>query len=245
MDYEWSFGFLGEYFWHSGVIETDGYGNEYQGRGGPGLLLQGLWGTLRISFFSICLGIVWGVALGLILTLREPVSAFTARLVVDLFRNTPVLVQLYVAYFVVGTAFGIEAEAAGILTLGLFCGAYIAELTRVQLEVFDKGQLDAARSLGFSLWQTASHVVIPQVVRRMLPALVNQLVSLVKDSSLVSVISLMELTKAGLNIVSLTFRSFETWFVIAAMYFVINQALSTFGRKLERRLAKGEEVTHG
>lgn len=227
MDYEWSFAFLWDYLWNAENNE-------------PGLLLQGLWGTLRISLISIVTGTVWGVILGLILYAREPVSLFAARVCVDLFRNTPVLVQLYVAYFVVGTAFDIGAETAGVLTLSLFCGAYIAEMTRGQLDTFEKGQLDAARSLGLTPWQIAAHIIAPQATRRMLPPLVGQFVSLVKDSSLVSVISLTELTKAGLNIVAVSFKSFETWFVVAALYLAVNQCLSSLGRLLEERLSRGE-----
>jgi polar amino acid transport system permease protein len=238
MDYQWSFGFLQEYFWIPGQEGTSDMGR-------PGLLLQGLWGTLWISFCAILIGLIFGIGLGVVMTKREPVSYWAGRFLVDVLRNTPVLVQLYVAYFVVGTAFDLTATTAGVWTLGLFCGAYIAELTRVQIEVFEKGQLDAARSLGLSDIQVALHIMTPQIGRRMLPALVGQLVSLVKDSSLVSVISLMELTKAGLNVVSLSFRSFETWFVIAAMYFFINQNLSSFGRHLERKLARAEGHEYG
>lgn len=234
MDYDWHFAFLQDYIWTRSP----------EGSLVPGLLLQGFWGTLRISFLAIAIGLACGVFLGIVMTLGEPVSLAASRFFVDVFRNTPVLVQLYVAYFVIGTAFDIGAETAGVLTLGLFCGAYIAEILRVQIEVFEKGQLDAARSLGLSALQTALCIVAPQVARRMLPALVGQLVSLVKDSSLVSVISLMELTKAGLNIVSVSFRSFETWFVIAAFYFVINQILSALGRSLERKLARAEGHLH-
>jgi polar amino acid transport system permease protein len=228
MDYDWSFGFLWQYVWNA---ETNK----------PGLLLHGLWGTLRIALVAILIGTLWGVALGLILFAREPVSLFAGRLCVDLFRNTPVLVQLYVAYFVIGTAFDISAETAGVLTLSLFCGAYIAEMTRGQLDSFEKGQLDAARSLGLTPMQIGVHIVAPQAARRMLPALVGQFVSLVKDSSLVSVISLTELTKAGLNIVAVSFKSFETWFLIAALYLLINQCLSSAGRLLEEHLSKGQQ----
>lgn len=228
MDYEWDFAFLWAYIWD-------------QENQAPGLVLHGLWGTLRISLLSITCGTVWGLFLGLLLHLREPVSAAAAEFCVDLFRNTPVLVQLYVAYFVVGTAFEIDAEPAGILTLSLFCGAYIAEITRGQLDVFDKGQIDAARSLGFSPLQMTVHIIAPQAIRRMLPPIVGQFVSLVKDSSLVSVISLTELTKVGMSIVAVSFKSFETWFFIAALYFLINQCLSTLGKRLERRLSRGEQ----
>lgn len=233
MDYEWSYAYLADYFWQPSE-------NPAIPGGRPGLLLEGLWGTIRISSISIFLGSIWGTLLGLVLYLREPVSARAARLVVNIFRNTPLLVQLYVAYFVIGTAFSIEAEPAGILTLSLFCGAYIAEITRGQLDTFEKGQLEAAASLGLSPVQTAIHIVLPQISRRMMPPLVGQFVSLVKDSSLVSVISIMELTKAGLNIVSVSFKSFETWFVIAALYFVLNQLVASLGAWLEHHLSRSE-----
>ena len=233
MDYEWNYAFLADYFWQPAEE-----GSTAGGR--PGLLLEGLWGTIRISAVSIFFGTIWGIFLGLVLYYREPVSAAAAKLIVNIFRNTPLLVQLYVAYFVVGTAFSLEAEPAGILTLSLFCGAYIAEITRGQLETFEKGQLEAAASLGLSPVQTAVHIVLPQASRRMMPPLIGQFVSLVKDSSLVSVISIMELTKAGLNIVSVSFKSFETWFVIAALYFVLNQLVASLGARLEHHLSRSE-----
>ena len=224
LDYEWDFSVLGPFIWQT---ETQS----------PGLLLQGLWGTLWISFLSIVFGSILGVAVGTLLLLREPVSRTAAVVYVDVFRNTPVLVQLYVMYFVVGTAFDLSPEKAGVLTLSLFCSAYVAEIYRGTLANFDKGQLDAARSMGLKPWDVGVQVVAPQALRRMLPPLVGQFVSLVKDSSLVSVISIMELTKAALNVVSVSFRSFETWFFIAFLYLCLNLVLSTFGRYLENRLS--------
>lgn len=226
LDYEWDFAFLRDYVWDS--VE-----------GKPGLLLQGLWLTLKVSLLSIIWGSLIGVLVGSFMIGREPVLKWFAVVFVDVFRNTPVLVQLYVMYFIVGTALEMEPETAGILTLSLFCAAYVAEIFRGAVLEFEKGQIDAAKSMGLSPWQVAWHVGAPQVLRRMLPPLVGQFVSLVKDSSLVSVISVAELTKSALNIVSVSFKSFETWFVVAILYCVVNTILSTYGRYLERRLRVG------
>lgn len=205
--------------------------------GSPGLILKGIWGTLYISAIAIVAGSLIGTVLGLVLVGKEPVSKAAAIAYVDIFRNTPVLVQLYIAYFVVGSAFALSAEQAGILTLSLFCGAYVSDIVRGTLVNFEKGQIDAAKSLGMTPAQVAWHVVLPQALRRMLPPLVGQFVTLVKDSSLVSVLGIVELTKAALNVVSVTFRGFETWFVIAAIYLVINLVVSSLGRYLEHRLS--------
>lgn len=225
LDYDWDFSVLRPFLWQ----------DEAQA---PGLLLQGLWGTLWISLASILCASVVGTFVGLALLAPEPITRCAAHLYVDVFRNTPLLVQLYVMYFVIGTAFEMSPEQAGVLTLSLFCGAYIADILRGTLAQFDRGQLDAARAMGLSSVQVARLVVAPQALRRMLPPLVGQFVSLVKDSSLVSVISILELTKAALNVVSVSFRSFETWFFIAVLYFAVNFVVSTFGRALEARLSR-------
>lgn len=226
LDYEWDFAFLKDYIWDP-VNQS------------PGLLLQGLWITLKVSFLSIVWGTLLGLLLGGLMMGREPVSRWFALIFVDVFRNTPVLVQLYVMYFIVGTAIEMTPETAGIVTLSLFCASYVAEIFRGAVLEFEKGQIDAAKAMGLASWQIACHIAAPQVLRRMLPALVGQFVSLVKDSSLVSVISVADITKSALNIVAVSFKSFETWFVVAILYCIVNTALSSYGRYLERRLRVG------
>lgn len=224
LDYDWDFSVLWPYIWQE---ETQK----------PGLFLEGLGNTILISFASIVIGSVLGVFIGWLLLAKEKVSWTAAVIYVDVFRNTPVLVQLYVAYFVVGTAFDLSAEQAGIFTLGLFCSSYVAEIFRGTIANFDRGQIDAARSIGLTPLQVSRHVIAPQALRRMLPPLVGQFVTLVKDSSLVSVIGILDLTKSALNVVSVSFRSFETWFAVAVFYLIVNTVLSTFGRYLEHRLS--------
>ncbi len=226
LDYDWDFRFLQSYIWEP---ETNR----------PGLILQGLWVTFYVSALSIVFGSLLGLLVGLLMIGSEPVARRSAVLFVDIFRNTPVLVQLYVMYFIVGTAFNLSPEVAGVLTLSLFCSAYVADIFRANVVEFEKGQLDAAKAMGLNRLQIAFSIMAPQILRRMLPALVGQFVSLVKDSSLVSVVSVNDLTKSAMNIVSVSFRSFETWFVIAVIYCVLNYTLSSYGRYLEKRLRVG------
>jgi polar amino acid transport system permease protein len=224
LDYDWNFKVLLPYFWDSKQKAL-------------GLLFQGLLGTLKISLLSIAIGSALGVILGLLFFSRERVARTAVLIYVDIFRNTPVLVQLYVCYFVIGAAFPISAEQSGVLTLSLFCSAYVADLVRGSLVNFDRGQWEAAKSLGLTPLQIARFVVGPQTLRRLMPPLVGLFVSLVKDSSLVSVLGILDLTKAALNVVAVSFRSFETWALIALFYLVINVILSSFGRYLESRLS--------
>ncbi|MBM3381909.1 MAG: amino acid ABC transporter permease [Betaproteobacteria bacterium] len=224
LEYDWDFASLSEYIW----LKEEQL---------PGLLITGLWGTLWVSALSICLGSVIGLCGGLILHSGNAFARSTIQVFVEIFRNTPVLVQLYVMYFVVASAFHMSAEQAGVATLSLFCGAYISELVRGTLLNLERGPQDAALSLGLTRWQTARHVVAPLALRRLMPSLVGQYVSLVKDSSLVSVISIVELTKSASNMVAISFKSFEVWFLVAVVYFMLNFMLSRIGQRIERRMS--------
>jgi polar amino acid transport system permease protein len=223
LDYDWDFwGVLG-FFW------TDGE---------PGILFQGLWCTIWISLVSIIFGSILGFFMGLALNSRDFVLRKSAVCFVEIFRNTPVLVQLYVLYFVVGTAFSWSPEVSGIVCLSLFCSAYLAEILRSAIIHLEKGQIEASKSLGLSSLMIMRFVAGPQILRRVLPSWIGQYVSLVKDSSLVSVISIMELTKAASSVVAASFRSFETWFVVALVYFILNFCISKLGRLLENYLSR-------
>jgi polar amino acid transport system permease protein len=226
LDYEWNFLVLEPYIW---MPQENG--------GGPGLFLQGLWITVKMSFQAIIFGSLLGCILGFILTKKEKISKYTAVVYVDIFRNTPVLVQLYVAYFIVGTAFNLSAMVAGVMTMSLFCAAYVAEIFRGTIVNFEKGQIDAAKALGLSPYKIVTKIIAPQALRTMLPPLIGQFVSLIKDSSLLSVIAIPELTKEAQNAVTVTFRSFETWFFIAFLYLVVNTLVSSLGRYLEKHLS--------
>lgn len=226
LDYSWDFTHLAPYIW---LPSSEG--------GGPGLFLKGLWITIKMSFEAIIIGTILGIIFGILLTTKERIAKFAALFYVDVFRNTPVLVQLYVAYFIVGSAFNLSGAVAGVLTMSLFCSAYVAEIFRGTIANFEKGQIDAAKALGLSPLQIARKVIAPQALRNMLPPLIGQFVSLIKDSSLLSVVAIPELTKEAQNAVTVTFRSFEIWFFIALLYFVVNTLVSSLGRYLEKKLS--------
>ena len=201
-----------------------------------GPLLQGLLVTLRISALSLLCMLILGLTTAL---LRLSVS-FTGRALawgyLELIRNTPLLIQIFFIYFVVAPVLDIGAFAAAVLALSLFEGAYAAEILRAGIVSIHRGQWEAAHSLGLGTFDTYRSVILPQAIRRVLPPLAGQAISLVKDSSLVSTIAVYDLTMQGQKIVSETFLVFEIWFTVAAIYLVMTLALSLAVRFLERRM---------
>ena len=201
-----------------------------------GPLLQGLLVTLQISALSLLCMLILGLTTAL---LRLSVS-FTARALawgyLELIRNTPLLIQIFFIYFVVAPVLDIDAFAAAVLALSLFEGAYAAEILRAGIVSIHSGQWEAAHSLGLGTFDTYRSVVLPQAIRRVLPPLAGQAISLVKDSSLVSTIAVYDLTMQGQKIVSETFLVFEIWFTVAAIYLVMTLTLSLAVRVLEYRM---------
>jgi polar amino acid transport system permease protein len=201
-----------------------------------GPLLQGLLVTLRISVLSLlCM-----LALGLTTALLRLSASFTARALarvyLEIIRNTPLLIQIFFVYFVMAPVLDIGAFASAVLALSLFEGAYAAEILRAGIVSIHQGQWEAAHSLGLGAFDTYRSVILPQAVRRVLPPLAGQAISLIKDSSLVSTIAIYDLTMEGQKIVSETFLAFEIWFTVAAIYLVMTIGLSLAVRVLERRM---------
>ena len=145
----------------------------------------------------------------------------------ELIRNTPLLVQLFFIYFVLAPVLGIGRFTAGVLALSLFEGAYGSEIFRAGIVSIDKGQWEACHSLGLSAVHTYRYIILPQAIKRILPPLTNQAVSLIKDSALVSTIAIYDLTMQAQVIISETFLTFEVWFTVAAIYLVLTVMLST------------------
>jgi len=201
-----------------------------------GPLLQGLLVTLRVSALSLLGMLVLGLTTAL---LRLSVS-FTGRAVawgyLELIRNTPLLIQIFFVYFVMAPILDIGAFAAAVLALSLFEGAYAAEILRAGIVSIHRGQWEAAQSLGIGTLDTYRYVILPQALRRVLPPLAGQAISLIKDSSLVSTIAIYDLTMQGQKIVSETFLVFEIWFTVAAIYLVMTLTLSLAVRVLECRM---------
>ena len=206
----------------------------------PGPLLVGLWMTLKISALALVFALALGLVAGLGRVSRNPAVFNLATTYVELIRGTPLLVQIFIFYFFIGTVLQLSAFAAGVAALAVFTGAYVAEIVRAGIEAVPRGQGEAARSLGMSAWQSMRHVILPQALRRTLPPLAGQFINLIKDSSLVSVIAITDLSKAGREVVSSTFSAFEVWFTVAALYLVLTGSLSLLVRRLEKRLAASD-----
>jgi len=203
----------------------------------PGPLLGGLQVTLWISAVSLIISCVLGLITALLRLSRSFTARWIARLYLELIRNTPLLVQLFFIYFVVAPVLDIGRIPAAIMALSLFEGAYASEIFRAGILSIEKGQWEAAESIGLNRGLTYRLVILPQAIKRMLPPLTSQAVSLVKDSALVSTIAIYDLTMKAQEIISETYLVFELWFVVAAIYLIITATLSIFIALMEKRLA--------
>jgi polar amino acid transport system permease protein len=206
----------------------------------PGPLLVGLYVTLKISVISIFFAIIIGIIAGIFRISNNPVLKKLTITYIELIRGTPLLVQIFIFYFFIGTVLNLDRFTAGVAALSIFAGAYIAEIVRAGIQSIPKGQMEAARSLGMNYYQAMRYIVLPQALKRTLPPMAGQFISLIKDSSLVSVISITDLTKAGREVVTSTFSPFEVWFTVALLYLVLTSGLSFVVQLLERRLAESD-----
>jgi His/Glu/Gln/Arg/opine family amino acid ABC transporter permease subunit len=200
-------------------------------------LVRGAVYTVQVSVLAIVFGLVLGWMLGLaavsgVRWLRAITWAY-----VQFIRGTPLLVQIFLIYFGL-PALGINIPAywSGVIALGLNSAGFQAEIVRAGIESIDRGQTEAARSIGMSGFQTLLFILVPQTVRRVIPPLTNELITLTKSSSLLSVISVYELTRAGQAIISVHFVPFEIYGLLALYYYVIITALAWLSRQIERRL---------
>lgn len=220
------------------IADNDDIGAERHWKIGP--LTQGLWVTIWISFVSGFVGLVIGLITGLCRLSPNPTLRGLAVLYIELIRGTPLLVQIFIFYFFIGTVLNLDRIVAGVGALALFVGAYIAEIIRAGIQSIAKGQTEAARSLGMSSTETMIYIVLPQAFKRVLPPLAGQFISLIKDSSLVSVIAITDLTKSGREIITSSFATFEIWFTVALLYLVVTSLLSQLLFWLERRFARSD-----
>ena len=206
----------------------------------PGPFVMGIWITIKISIISMIIAFIIGLIIAIMRLSGIPAFDYIGSIYVTVIRGTPLLVQLFIFYFIVATIFNLPRFWAGVMSLSIFYGAYIAEILRGAIQSIDKGQHEAAKSLGFTSFQRMQLIILPQALRKALPALVGELISLIKDSSLVSIISITDLTKVGREIVANTFSPFETWLTVAALYLMLTSILSFIGHRLEKKMkAKG------
>jgi len=201
-----------------------------------GLLLDGLIITLKISSLGLVLSMVIGLLSALARLSPFPMLRLVSWLYVEIILNTPLLIQFFVIYFVVAPVLNMSAFLSAVIALSLFEGAYSSEIIRSGIVNIPRGQVEAAQSLGLSATATYIKVIIPQMLRQTLPMLAGQGVSLIKDSALVSTISIYDLTMQGQKIVSETFLTFEIWFAVALCYLLITASLSFLIRRFENKM---------
>ncbi len=256
LQYEWQWGAIPQF-----LVRFDGEA----GRWIPNVLLQGLLTTIRLSVWGTLLATLIGMVMGMFRTSPVLFRRMTARTYVELTRNLPPLVLVFIFYYFVSTqvlpALGIDslitnasdrvrtlstvlfappqllsAFLAGLFALAVFEGAYITEIVRAGIESIDRGQWEAASALGFTRGQSLRHVILPRAIRRILPPLAGQFISTIKDSAIVSVISIQELTFQGLELMASTRLTFEIWITITVLYLMLTLTCAFAAGVLEKRL---------
>jgi polar amino acid transport system permease protein len=210
-----------------------------------GILTQGLWLTMKVSIISIVFGILIGLFTGIARISSNPALKWSAVTYIEFIRGSPLLVQIFIWYFVLGTLINnilakngiaqIPPLWFGVAALACFAGAYVAEMVRAGIQSIHFGQIEAAKSLGMTYVQSMRYIILPQALRRILPPLAGQFISLIKDSSLLGIIAIRELTKATREVITTSLQPFELWFVCAILYLVLTFSLSMFLQFLERR----------
>lgn len=226
------------------------------------LLLQGLLTTIRLSFWSLLLALPFGLIAGLLRTSLHLFNRLLGGTYVLLLRNLPPLVLIFIFYFFISDQIlplfnlgetisaapewlqhvlelslapvdQLEAFLAAVMTLALFEGAYIGEIVRAGINQIESGQWEAARALGMRRWQLLHHIILPQAFQRMIPPLAGQAISTIKDSAIVSVISIQELTFQGMELMAATYLTFEVWITVTLLYFLLTYSCSWLAGRLE------------
>ena len=256
--YKWNWGAIPQYFLRYDAESENWVTN---------ILLQGFFTTIRLSIWATIFATLIGAAMGLFRVSRSLFRRLIGGTYVGLIRNLPPLIIIFIFYFFIGDQIlpllGVEdfirnssegtqavfavffappslftAFLSALITLSLFEGAYITEIVRAGIQSIEKGQWEAAAALGFSRWQQMRYVVLPQAVQRILPPLAGQFISTIKDSAIVSVISIQELTFQAMELMASTYLTFEIWITIAIMYLMLTLSCSLAVERLEIYMRK-------
>lgn len=222
LGYNWQWSRVPRY-----LVTADGY---------PGPLLLGLWVTLQITAISLLFSFVVGLVCALMRLSSSLMARLLAKAYLETIRNTPLLIQIFIIYFVFAPILDLGRFTSAVVALSLFEGAYASEIIRAGILAIPYGQSEAAASLGMTRYQNYRFIALPQALRQMIPPLTSQGISLVKDSALVSTIAIYDLTMQGQQIVAETFLTFEIWFTVAAIYLSITLLLSLLVNYLENWL---------
>ena len=258
LNYRWNWGAIPQFFFR------------YDPQAGiwvPNILMEGFLTTIRLSVWATLLATLIGIVMGMFRISRSLFKRLVGGTYVELTRNLPPLVLIFIFYFFVSNqilpALGVEefirnrdentqtlmtllfappplftAFISALITLSIFEGAYITEIVRAGIQSIEKGQWEAADSLGLSKWQRMRLIILPQTVQRILPPLAGQFISTIKDSAIVSVISIQELTFQGMELMATTYFTFEIWITITAMYLILTLSCSLGVAKLESHIRK-------
>jgi len=260
LNYKWQWGVIPQYLFRRDA-ET--------GKWVPNYLMQGLFTTLRLSIWAGILATIFGTLMGLMRTSKSLFYRMIARSYVELMRNLPPLIIIFIFYFflsdqimpIIGLddflrSASVETQrifeilfappsmasafVSAFFTLAIFEGAYITEIVRAGIESVEKGQWEAAHALALSKWHTMRYVILPQAVQRLLPALAGQFISLIKDSAIVSIISIQDLSYQGTQLMASTYLTIEIWITVSLMYLVLTLSCSLAVGKLETYMARSQ-----
>ena len=222
-----------------------------------GLLMAAMGQTLLLALYGLFFACTIGLVVGLMSVVKNRACNIIATIFVDIIRGVPMIVLAFYVFFAVpmllnnilhlNTMLGLSGSItlsglqAGTICLALNCGAYMAEIIRAGIESVDKGQMEAARSLGLPYWKAMAKVVLPQAIRTMIPSIINQFIITLKDTSILSVIGFPELVNTAKNVVGITMSAFQVWSIVAIMYLVVITLLSRLAKRVERRLNRGRQ----
>ena len=260
VDYKWNWSIIPQYLIRFDIEKS---------RWVWGLIMQGVLTTLRLSIWATILAMIFGTIMGLFRVSQGLFNRLISWSYVELIRNIPILVWIFIFYYFISDQimpfFGLDelvrsksetiknlftflfasparlpAFLSGLLALAIYEGAYITEIIRAGIQSIEKGQWEASSALGFSRWQQMRYVIFPQAIQRVLPPLAGQFISTIKDSAIVSVISIQELTFQGMELMSATFLTFEVWITIMVLYLLLCLTCSLLVERLEIYMKRGQ-----
>ncbi len=200
-------------------------------------LVQVVQWTILISVLAYLLAMIIGLVVGIARISHSSVIRWLAGAYINVLRGVPLLVLIFFVYFGLGKVINLDRFVAGVLAVGVCYGAYMAEIFRSGIEAIDYGQHEAAMSLGMTRWQTLRYIILPQSIRIVVPPAANEFIATLKDSSLVSIIGLRELTRAGREYANQTFLDFQTWLVVGIMYLILTLTLTRLVKYIEKKVA--------
>jgi len=200
-------------------------------------LVQVVHWTILISVLAYVIALICGLLFGIARISHNRVIRWIAGAYINVLRGVPLLVLIFFFYFGLGKIVNLDRLVAGVLAVGVCYGAYMAEIFRSGIEAIDYGQHEAAMSLGMTRWQTLRHIILPQSVRIVVPPAANEFIACLKDSSLVSIIGLRELTRAGREYTTQYFLDFQTWLVVGLIYLILTLTMTRLVKILEKKVA--------